>query len=73
MVRPGQDGQLEFALPVKSDSKIALFSVDDTGLVVSEVLKNKEKYLNKRIAIVGDHLTPSEVAATLSQRILNNK
>jgi NmrA-like family len=70
-VRPNQSGELELTLPVGADSKIALFSVAETGNVVSKVLDEKEKYLGKRIAMVGDYLTPNEISATLAKRIFS--
>ena len=38
MLRPGPKGELEFTLPIPGNSKFAQYSVDETGLVVKEVL-----------------------------------
>lgn len=73
MVKPTSDGNVQFSLPVLNNNKIAIYSAEDTGLVVSEILKNKENYLNKRIAMTGDYLTPDEIASVLSKRIFINK
>lgn len=67
MVKPGKDGVLEFTLPIPADSKFAQFAVEDTGLVVAKVLESADAYRGKRIALVGDKLSPSEMAATLSK------
>lgn len=69
MLRPGPSGDLEFTLPIPANSKFAQYSVDETGLVVREVLNNRNKFLGKKLALVGDYLSPNEMAAALSKRI----
>lgn len=68
MVRPGQDGVLEFTLPIPADSKFAQVAVEDTGAVVRAVLEDKDKYLGKRIAIAGDLISPAEMRDSLKKR-----
>lgn len=68
MLRPGQDGVLEFTLPIPADSKFAQFAVEDTGLVVKAVLDDKAKYLGKRIVMTGDLISPAEMREVLKKR-----
>jgi hypothetical protein len=70
-VRPNKEVQLEFTLPIPGgDSKFANVCIDETGLVVQEVLNDKDRYLGKKIALVGDDvISPNEMAAILSKRI----
>jgi len=69
MVKPNAEGHLSITLPIPADSKFAQFSVAETGLVVRAVLDAREKYLGKKIAIVGDVISGNDIAATLSKQI----
>lgn len=55
------------------DDKTLIDIVDpkDTGPVVSEILKNKNRYLNKIIPISGDRLTFGEIAKLFEKKLGN--
>jgi uncharacterized protein YbjT (DUF2867 family) len=65
------DGEKKIMPIPYGDNKTLIDIVDpkDTGPVVSEIIKNKDKYLNKIIPIAGDRLTFGEIAKLFEKKI----
>jgi len=61
------DGVYEITYPIGSGSKFAIGSVADLGHVAAYVLDHKDQFLEKKVAVVGDYLSPDEIAATFSE------
>lgn len=59
------DGSYSFGFP-QGDSKLAGYSVEDTGGVISEIFTAPEKYHGKVIPGVGDDLTGDEYASIMT-------
>ena len=67
----GEDGVLTITLPM-GDKKLAGIAAEDIGKCAYGIFKGGSKYTGKTVGIAGDHLTGSEMAATLS-KVLNQE
>jgi uncharacterized protein YbjT (DUF2867 family) len=66
--RPGPDGKLVFALPMR-DRKLPGMAVEDIGKCAYGVLREGAGNAGKRIGIAGEHLTGAQMAAALSRAL----
>jgi len=63
-VTKSKDGVVVFNFPLKPETKMAAISIpDDFGPVVAEVLRDRAKWLGKRVPIHGDEFTIPQMAA----------
>jgi uncharacterized protein YbjT (DUF2867 family) len=61
------DGSFTFALPVRTEAKFPLYSVDDTGLFVVEILSYPDLYLGKQLRVATDSISLREMAEIFTQ------
>ena len=66
-----EDGSFTFGFP-QGDTPLAAVAVEDVGSVVSPVFERPQDYLGKVVGIVGDDLTGSQYAETMT-RMLGTK
>jgi len=66
-----EDGSYAFGFP-QGDTPLAGVAIEDAGGVIAAIFEQPEAFLGKTVGIVGDDLSPSEYAATLT-RILGKK
>lgn len=66
-----KSGQLK--LPLSPDRKLQMIAFEDVGKVVREVIKNSENYVNTRIDIASDELSPDEAIGRFNNtKMLSN-
>ncbi|KAF1935323.1 NAD(P)-binding protein [Clathrospora elynae] len=66
-VQKGEDGSLNWALPVSETAKFPLFDVkEDTGKFITVILRNRDALLGARILGATAYYTPKQIVATLS-------
>jgi uncharacterized protein YbjT (DUF2867 family) len=64
----GPDGKLVLNLPM-GDKKLPAISVEDIGKCAYGIFKKGSEYINKTVAIAGELLTGSEMAAALTKAL----
>ena len=64
----GPDGKLALTLPM-GDKKLPAIAVEDIGKVAYAVFKRGQEFIGKTVAIAGEHLTGSEMAAALTRAL----
>lgn len=64
----GQDGGLVLPYPM-GDKRLPGIAVEDIGKVAYAIFKGGDRYLGRTIAIAGEHLTGTEMAAALSEAL----
>jgi len=64
--KPGEDGELVFALPM-GDKKLPGMAVEDIGRCAYGILKRADEFSGKTVGITGEHLTGAEMAAALGK------
>ena len=62
----GPDGKLAITMPM-GDKKLSGIAAEDIGKIAYGIFKAGEKYIGKRVGAAGEHLSGSEMAATLSE------
>lgn len=63
--RRGEDGVLEFSLPM-GEKRLAGIAAEDIGRCALGVFRAGERFINQSIGIAGDHLTGAQMAEKLS-------
>ncbi|MEO8120320.1 MAG: NmrA/HSCARG family protein [Rhodoferax sp.] len=63
--KKGPDGKLAFTLPM-GDKKLAGIAAEDIGKCAYGIFKKGAEYIGKSVGIAGEHLTGTQMAATLS-------
>jgi uncharacterized protein YbjT (DUF2867 family) len=66
--KPGPDGVLMLTLPM-GDRKLPGMAVEDIGRCAYGIFKAGSRYIGKTVAITGEHLTGTEMAAALSKAL----
>ena len=66
--KPGPDGTLQFVLPM-DDAKMPAIAAEDIGQVAYAILKDRDAYVGKTVAIAGEHLNGREMASALSDAL----
>ena len=66
--KPGPDGKLALTLPM-DDKKLPGIAVDDIGKCAYAVFKKGSEFVNKTIGIAGEHLTGTQMAASLTRAL----
>jgi uncharacterized protein YbjT (DUF2867 family) len=66
--KKGPDGKLYLTFPL-DDKKMAGVSSDDIGKVAYGIFKKGEELIGKTIGVAGEHLTGTEMAASLSKAL----
>jgi len=66
-VKPNEDGVCVLRLPVEENRYIAGFTVSDTGMVVVGALEDPEKFIGRKIPMVGDNLHPQEYCELMTK------
>jgi uncharacterized protein YbjT (DUF2867 family) len=64
--KKGEDGTLAFTLPM-GDKKLPGMAAEDIGKCAFGIFKEGEKYIGKSVGIAGEHLTGSQMAASLGR------
>jgi uncharacterized protein YbjT (DUF2867 family) len=64
----GEDGKLSFVLPM-ADKKLPGIAVEDIGRCAFGIFKEGAAYIGKSVGVAGEHLTGSEMAASLSKAL----
>ena len=64
----GPDGKLALTFPL-DDKKLPAIAVEDIGKVAYAILKRGQEFIGKTVAIAGEHLTGSELAAALTKAL----
>jgi len=64
MVQCNQDGSVTFQLPMKPDTPMYLFDVEDTGPAFVSLMKGWHSWENMSIPLCGSQITPNEMAET---------
>jgi uncharacterized protein YbjT (DUF2867 family) len=64
--RAQADGTLGFGFP-QGDTPLAAVAVEDTGGVVAAIFEQRDRFLGKRVGIVGDDLPPAAYAEAMSR------
>ncbi len=62
----GPDGKLAFTLPM-GNKKLASVAAEDIGKTAYSVFKQGQKLIGTTVGVAGDHLTGSQMAASLSK------
>ncbi|WP_114970151.1 NmrA/HSCARG family protein [Rhodoferax ferrireducens] len=63
--KKGPDGKLAFTLPM-GDKKLAGIAAEDIGKCAYGIFKKGAEYIGKSVGIAGEHLTGTQMAASLS-------
>ncbi len=66
--KPGEDGVLEFVLPM-GDAKLPGIAAEDIGRAAYGVFKAGDTYVGKRVGVAGEHLTGAEMAQALTRAL----
>jgi len=66
--KPGPDGQLLLTLPM-GDRKLPAIAADDIGKCAYGVFQRGGEFIGKSIGVAGEHLTGTELAASLGKAI----
>lgn len=61
-----EDGVFEFGFP-QGDTKLAMYSVEDTGGVVATIFDHLAEYIGRVVGLVGENRTCAEYAATMTK------
>lgn len=64
----GPDGKLALTFPM-DDKKLPAIAVEDIGKVAYAIFKRGQEYIGKTVAIAGEHLTGSELAAAMTKAL----
>jgi uncharacterized protein YbjT (DUF2867 family) len=64
----GPDGKLALTFPL-DDKKLPAIAVEDIGKVAYAIFKRGQEFIGKTVAIAGEHLTGSELAAALTKAL----
>ncbi len=64
----GPDGKLALTFPM-DDKKLPAIAVEDIGKVAYAIFKRGQEFIGKTVAIAGEHLTGSELAAALTKAL----
>lgn len=66
--KAGPDGNLVFALPM-GDAKLSGIAAEDIGKCAYGIFKSGDSTIGKTVGIAGEHLTGTEMAASLSKAL----
>jgi len=66
--KTGPDGTLAFTLPM-GDSKLPGIGAEDIGKCALGLFKKRDAYIGKTIGVAGEHLTGSQMAASLTKAL----
>jgi uncharacterized protein YbjT (DUF2867 family) len=66
--KPGSDGKLALTMPM-DDKKLPGIAVDDIGKCAYAVFKRDREFIDKTIGISGEHLTGTQMAASLTKAL----
>jgi uncharacterized protein YbjT (DUF2867 family) len=64
----GPDGKLALTFPM-DDKKLPAIAVEDIGKAAYAIFKRGQEFIGKTVAIAGEHLTGSELAAALTKAL----
>jgi uncharacterized protein YbjT (DUF2867 family) len=64
----GPDGKLALTFPL-DDKKLPAIAVEDIGKVAYAIFKRGQEFIGKTVAIAGEHLSGSELAAALTKAL----
>lgn len=64
--KKGPDGTLAFTLPM-GDKKLPCIAAEDIGKCALGIFKKGREYIGKTVAIAGEHLTGTEMAAVMTK------
>ncbi|MDH3223535.1 MAG: NmrA/HSCARG family protein [Gemmatimonadota bacterium] len=64
----GEDGALSFALPM-GDKKLSGIAAEDIGKCALGIFKGGDEFVGRTVAVAGQHLTGSEMAAALADSL----
>jgi uncharacterized protein YbjT (DUF2867 family) len=64
----GPDGKLALTFPM-DDKKLPAIAAEDIGKVAYAIFKRGQEFIGKTVAIAGEHLTGSEMAAALTKAL----
>ena len=64
--KKGPDGTLAFTLPM-GDKKLPCIAAEDIGKCAFGIFKKGREYIGKTVAIAGEHLTGTEMAAAMTK------
>jgi len=64
--KKGPDGTLAFTIPM-GDKKLPCIAAEDIGKCALGIFKKGREYIGKRVAIAGEHLTGTEMAAAMTK------
>jgi len=64
--KKGPDGTLAFTLPM-GDKKLPCIAAEDIGKCALGIFKKGREYIGKTVAIAGEHLTGTEMAAAMTR------
>lgn len=66
--KKGPDGTLAFTLPM-GDQKLPCIAAEDIGKCALGIFKKGREYIGKTVAIAGEHLTGTEMAAAMTKAL----
>jgi len=62
-----KEGIFEFRMPFRPDIGIPLFDVNDTGYVISSILRNPEAFKNKHVHMCGPYIFAHQISQIFSK------
>ncbi|TAM81380.1 MAG: NmrA/HSCARG family protein [Acidobacteria bacterium] len=66
--RKGPDGKLSITLPM-DDKKLPGIAAEDIGKCAYGIFKRGEEFIGKKVGIAGEHLTGTQMAASMSRAL----